>query len=198
MSPRPTACILAGSALRLPQLGLKMGRMANLPNGIRRLSSLRVLARGGPIALAMSAASFVTSCTGDAASDERAARSDATANAAMSAEYEFPPGSAQALSITGAASLLEAGQEMTAVNCAAAIHVTSNLLRDMAQGSGHAEQAALEQAEAIYRQRALAIDTTSATRKGEAIDEQIELAQVAPASQARLAVACLRQVSSQG
>jgi hypothetical protein len=144
------------------------------------------------IALGLAAAWLLASCTGDAPSNENARRSDAFTGASVTDDYEFPPGAAQALSITGSTSLLEAGQEMTAVNCAVAIHVTSNLLRGMAQGTGQAEQTALQQAEVIFRQRA------SATHSAAAIEEQIERAQEAPHSQAQLAVVCLKQISSPG
>lgn len=148
----------------------------------------------GPIGTRLTAISLValSSC-----SDQASVRTDESLTVLRSGERTYPQGTATVLSVTGPMALPEAEPFETAVNCAAAIHVTTQMISQMPVGVDARQIELLRQAERIYRERAAEVSNADARESGPAaIEQRLSEVQSRAQSQAQLAVNCVRNLSA--
>lgn len=166
-------------------------RRAIAPAGRPRLSSAL---------LAWTIASVLASCSGgESPYAEDRTGSYVADDLSGNKSSRYPPGAAAALSMTGATALPAGSPFETAVNCAAAIRVTGQMISSMSAGAAEAGKT-LQQAEALYLRKAKAVEKDGSRKQQEAsaaIENKVQQVQDAPRAQAQLAVTCLRNLNSE-
>lgn len=192
---------LASLSLDRPKLANSCGagwrlRVIGFGGKLRRRSAAALRARHLWVALGGGLAMSLASCSyGDAGNERR--RDAAGEAAARERSKSYPPGAAAALSILGATGSPSADPFTGAVNCAVAIQVTSELAAGVA-ALGSAEGDMLRQAETVFRRRAADAASEVGRTAAEvpaAIEQRALQVQDSPATQAQLAMACLRELS---
>lgn len=133
-----------------------------------------------------------------ACSQAPTARSDAVADAAPTAK-RYPPGTAAALSINSAASLPSSDPFQIAMTCVAALQVTSQFLEGRSAELPPGTIDALRKAGSYFHDKVLSesrVAGAQVVNPAAMIQQRVEQAQEQPAAQIRIAMACLKTISS--
>jgi|GEM_PF-2530086 len=145
--------------------------------------------RRGALAATMSLTMMLAACSGEATQevDDREAVAD-------------PPGAAAALSLGGRVSSEGDSEFDIAVNCAAALRITSKTLVQMTSGPESQEIQMIDRTASIFGERADELrssnDASGASARA-AIESRISEKSESAGEQAQLAIACLRKMEDE-
>lgn len=147
------------------------------------------LRRRGTLAATLSLTLMLAACSGETSegADDRETVSD-------------PPGAAAALSLGGRVSSEGDGEFDIAVNCAAALRITSMTLAQMTSGPASQEIQMIKRTASMFEERAdeqRASNGASDAPTQAVIERRIAEKSESAGEQAQLAIACLRQMEDE-
>lgn len=111
--------------------------------------------------------------------------------------HDYPAGAAAVLSVVGSGAEVpetSASPWQAATNCVVALRTVRTLVGRLPQRPDAQQMAVLDRAEQIYADRARAAADAPAAAASD-IEQQLQAAEAAPSAQARLALACVKDLS---